>query len=115
MRKRIPRLDPDENSWLDAYRNALAERHPGAVHRLLIYGSKARGDCHPESDLDVLLIVEDTARDLKRRLRQIGYGLATTSLVTPSILAYTQKEWEERKRLGFPFQLAVEHEAISVL
>ena len=115
MRKRILRLDPDEKNWLDVYRKTLAERHPGAVHRLLIHGSKARGDSHPESDLDVLLIVEDSARGLKRRLRKIGYGLATTSLAVPSILAYTQKEWEDRKRLGFPFQLAVEHDAISVL
>ena len=53
------RLTVDEQVWLDAYRRVLEEQHPGAVTRMVIYGSKARGDDHPDSDLDVLLIVKN--------------------------------------------------------
>ena len=108
-------LDAAERAWLDEYRDALKARHPGAVVRMVIYGSKARGDAREESDLDVLLVVKDGAGRLKRPLRDIGYELAATADAVPSILAYTQEEWEDRKRRGFPFPQAVEHDGVSIL
>jgi predicted nucleotidyltransferase len=56
------KLTPDEQAWLEGYREALVEQYPDAIHQLVIYGSKARGDSHPDSDLDVLLIVRNEAR-----------------------------------------------------
>ncbi len=108
-------LNSEEQSWLDAYRAALDKKHPGAVHEILIYGSKARGQAHAESDLDVLLIVKDGAGALKRELRRIGYLLAAKTDVLPSILAYTQEEWENRKRSGSSFRKAVERDAVRVV
>ena len=46
------KLTRDERTWLREYCKALDEQHPGAVRRLLIYGSKARGQAGPDSDLD---------------------------------------------------------------
>jgi predicted nucleotidyltransferase len=109
------RLTSDEQVWLDAYRRALQEQHPGVVARMVIYGSKARGDDHPDSDLDVLLIVQNEAAHLKRPLRRLGYELAARSDAVPSILAYTQDEWESRKASGASFQQAVERDAVLVL
>lgn len=57
-------LEPAEKVWLEEYRTAIRTRHPDVVARLLIYGSKARGDAHADSDIDVLLVVNDfTERD----------------------------------------------------
>lgn len=108
-------LTVDEQAWLDSYRAALDKEHTGAVHEILIYGSKARGQAHAESDLDVLLIVKDNAGGLKRELRWIGYLLAAKTDVLPSILAYTQDEWESRKRSGSTFRKAVERDAVRVV
>jgi predicted nucleotidyltransferase len=108
------RLTSDEQVWLDAYRRVLKEQHPGVVTRMVIYGSKARGDAHPDSDLDVLLIVKNGAAHLKRPLRRLGYELAAMSEPVPSILAYTQDEWESRKEYGASFQQAVERDAVPV-
>ena len=52
-------LTPDETTWLAEYRRALSEHHPGAVVRMVVYGSKARGESHPDSDVDILLIVKN--------------------------------------------------------
>jgi uncharacterized protein len=109
------KLTNEEQAWLDAYREALNKKHPGTVQGMLIYGSKARGQAHAESDLDVLLVVRDKAAALKRELRWIGYLLAVKTDVLPSILAYTQEEWESRKRSGSPFRRAVERDAVRVV
>jgi len=109
------KLTREEQAWLRAYRDALKERHPDAVRQLLIYGSKARGTAHAESDVDVLLIVKNEAAGLKRELRRIGYLLAATSTAVPSIFAYTEAEWETRRRSGSTFRRAVERDAVPVL
>lgn len=107
-------LTADEQAWLDSYRAALDKNHPGAVHEMLIYGSKARGQAHAESDVDVLLIVKNNAREIKRELRWIGYLLAAKTDVLPSILAYTEEEWESRRRSGSTFRKAVERDGVRV-
>lgn len=109
------KITPEEQAWLDAYRSELQQQHPGTVVRMLVYGSKARGEAHAESDLDVLLIVRNEARGLKRELRRIGYLLAATSDVLPSVLAYTEEEWQNREKSGSSFRRAVERDAVRVL
>ena len=108
-------LHPEEQIWLDQYRKALIDRQPRVIVRMLVYGSKARGDAHEDSDIDVLLIVKNEAADLKRVLRRIGYRLSAKSYAVPSILAYTQEEWEQRKSIGSTFFENVEREAVRVL
>lgn len=108
-------LTVEEQAWLDAYRESLEKKHPGVVHEMLIYGSKARGQAQAESDLDVLLIVKNEASALKRELRRVGYLLSATAEVLPSILAYTQEEWESRKRSGSTFRKAVERDAVRLV
>ena len=108
-------LTPDEEQWLAAYRAALEDRHPGLVSRMVIYGSKARGEDTPESDLDVLLLVKDEGGHLKRELRRLGHLLAAASEAAPSIMAYTETEWDQRKASGSPFRQAVERDGVAVL
>ena len=108
-------LHPEERIWLDEYRKALLDQQPDAIKQMLLYGSKARGGAHEESDLDILLIVKNEAANLKRVLRRIGYRLSATSYAVPSILAYTEEEWEQRKRIGSAFCKTVEREAVNVL
>ena len=108
------KLTRGERLWLKAYRKELAEHYSRSVVRMLIYGSKARGEGHPDSDLDLLLIVKNDAGRLKRELRRAGYLLAATSDVLPSILAYTEAEWERRDKSGSVFRRAVERDGVQV-
>jgi len=109
-------LNADEQKWLDAYRAALAKRHPDAVERVAVFGSKARGDAGADSDLDVLVILRDGDWKFQTHIRRLGYqhDLAAHGEVLPSIMTYTRDVWDERKRHGNPFQLAVDEEAVTV-
>ena len=55
----LPVLEPDEALWLDGYLDRLKKVPGGLLKRLVVYGSKARGDAGLESDVDVLVVVGD--------------------------------------------------------
>lgn len=71
----------------------LVEQIVEAVHplRILLFGSHARTDAGPESDLDILVVVPDgtprreTARRIYRRVRGIGVPFDAV-VATPAIL-----------------------------
>jgi len=107
-------LNDAEQVWLEQYRRAIDAHHPGKVARVAVFGSKARGDAHQYSDVDVLIIVNDDSPQLKMSLQKIGCKLASTSLVLPGIVVYSKAQWEELNRLGSDFHATVEREAIAV-
>jgi predicted nucleotidyltransferase len=82
---------------------------------MTVYGSKARGDAWPESDLDVLLILTNGAATRKGVLRGAGYLLAAATDVVASILGYTRHEWDARRVSGSAFRRNVERHGVRVL
>jgi predicted nucleotidyltransferase len=108
------KLTSEEQTWLDTYRQALAKQLPDLIEEIIIFGSKARGDAGPDSDLDLLVILREGGRDRKREVRHIGHRLAAVSEVVPSIMVYTREEWTLRKRSGSPFYQAVMRDGVHV-
>ena len=55
----VPGLTPKEREALQAYINALLEALPDQVVRIILYGSKARGEGTPESDIDLMVVIRN--------------------------------------------------------
>lgn len=72
---------------LHRLRDALAS---AGVLRVIVYGSFARGDVGPESDLDLLVVVPEDGLAYLQRLRRL-YAVAGPALPC-DILAYTEAE-----------------------
>ena len=81
----------------------------------ILYGSEARGDARPDSDIDVLILLDGERRDLKREDRLAGelyeIELATGVLVSPMIML--RKQWENRP-FKTPFYVNVMNEGIRI-
>ena len=107
-------LSREEKEFLDAYKTALDERFPGLVEDIIIYGSKARGDSGPDSDLDILLLIREGDWRTKRRVCEPAYDLAVAVEFLPSVMVYTVAEWAKRRESGSGYQRAVERDGVSV-
>lgn len=107
-------LTVEEQSWLDSYRRVLEEKLPGLVEEIRIFGSKARGEADPDSDLDLLVILREGDSAMKREVRHIGHRLAVMSNAAPSIVVYTRNEWLAREQSGSPFYRAVLRDGVPV-
>ena len=58
--KRLNHLANNEREALDAFVSRLCEQYAGHLERVVLFGSKARGDGDAESDLDVLIVLNDS-------------------------------------------------------
>ena len=54
--ERLPHLSDNEWAALDAFVSRLREHYSDQLVRVVLFGSKARGDSDAESDLDVLIV-----------------------------------------------------------
>jgi predicted nucleotidyltransferase len=60
----------DAAAHLLAFRHAVSTALPGAVHDVVLFGSRVRGDARPDSDYDVaVLLADDLAEDRGVRAR----------------------------------------------
>jgi predicted nucleotidyltransferase len=82
--------------------------------RLVLFGSRARGDYNSESDIDVAIIVRDLSRELKN---QILEGVADIELkyLTPlSTLVISEDDFASLKRKERRIALDIEGEGIPL-
>jgi len=98
-------------------RNTIVEQVSQAIHRIepsataILYGSEARGDARPDSDIDVLVLLEGEKRDLKREDALAGelYNIELTTGVLISPMIMLRKQWETRP-FKTPFYINVMNE-----
>ncbi len=70
--KTLPYLAMVEQQALTMFQQELRQQFAEVIQAVLLFGSKARGDSHAESDIDVLVLI--TSQDW--RLRKAIRGLA---------------------------------------
>ncbi len=62
---------------VEALRAWLHERFGGRLRELALFGSKARGEAHEDSDVDVLVVVDGLTSSEVREIGQLGGDLLT--------------------------------------
>ena len=81
----------------------------------ILYGSEARGDARPDSDIDLLVLVDKDKLTYSDKDRIIApfYDIELDTGVIISMLIMPRKEWENRPFLT-PFQNNVNKEGITL-
>ena len=52
-------LTRQEHQAADAFIKALHREYPDRIRDVILFGSKARGDSRPDSDIDILVLVDN--------------------------------------------------------
>jgi len=103
-----------EQPILQEFKRRVEQRFPGEVVRVVLFGSKARGDASVESDMDVLVVVRSEDWKMGDEIRDMGYELEIAQGVVLSIQVMGQRQYQELKARGSTFVANVEQEGLAV-
>ena len=107
-------LTAQEMAALDEYLHRLRQEYGDQVVRVVLFGSRARGDAGPRSDTDLLVVVKTDARWTHRPIEQLGTEIALRYGLTLSELIIGPKRYQKLQRYRPPFYKRIEAEGIDL-
>ena len=100
-----------KNYILRMIKDSVESIDPSAT--IILYGSFARGDNNPDSDIDILILLDKVVltRDDKKRMKYPLYDIEfeTGQIISPLVLS--KQDWESRHRIT-PFYENVTNEGV---
>lgn len=107
-------LSSQESQVVQTFATRVRERFPDEVVDVRLFGSKARGDHHADSDIDILVIARSEDWRLHDQMRRVGYELDEDIGYRLSIQVIAEKRFEHARERHFQFATSVFEEGIPV-
>ncbi|OHD62514.1 MAG: hypothetical protein A2096_16375 [Spirochaetes bacterium GWF1_41_5] len=100
------------NETIDKIKQIIIdEYHPD---KIILFGSYARGDYRPDSDID-LLIISDKEKDLPRYKRGLQVRLKLSKVhAAKDLLFYTHDDFNKWKHIRQSFAASVAREGVNL-
>ena len=108
-------LSRQERAALEAYVAMLQARFGHQLVDVLLFGSKARGDAGPSSDIDVLVVLDTSEAKHLGEARALGFDILLTYQVFLSIRAMSQRQLQELADMDSLFFRNLVKDGISFL
>ena len=92
---------------------ADVQRH---IRRMIMYGSRARGDSTDESDLDLVALVDEKTPELEQAIDEIAYQLMWDHDFKPiiSLKVFSEERFLSATARGLSFYRNVDREGVTV-
>lgn len=83
------------------------------ILKIIVYGSRVRGDYRGDSDLDVLVIIDKKDKEIKDKIHNMFYSYELETDLSFSVTIFSLKELEFNVKLGSPFIQNIKKEGIT--
>ena len=101
-----------EQNAIKKFRQLLAKKM--AVERIVLFGSRARGDAAPDSDMDLLVIIDSPTEEEEEYVSDCAWeaGFEYGMVIVPVV--YSKKDWETGPDRFSLLARAIEEEGIPL-
>lgn len=111
---RLQHLTATEKRALSDFISRLRDSYAHQVLDVRLFGSKARGDYGPESDMDLLILVANRDPHLERGVSRLGSEIDLQYGVVLSEITMSQARFEWHRRHRAPFYRNLMRESVSL-
>lgn len=86
------------------------------IRRMILYGSRARGDAAEDSDLDLVALVDENTPELEQKLDEIAYSVMWDHDFKPiiSLKVFAEERFRIAAEKGFSYYRNVEREGVTI-
>lgn len=85
------------------------------LHQVILFGSRARGDAEPDSDMDVLVVLdEEETRELRHIVSDCAWEAGFNDGVVVVPIVVSRKRWENGPERASLLAMAVREEGVPI-
>lgn len=114
MREKEISLSENEKTALFEFKNKLREKLGDNFVQLKLFGSRARGEARPESDIDILVITKELDRKIDDIIIDITCQVCLDYDIYLEMLDFSLEKYHRLQREQWPFILNVDREGVDL-
>lgn len=103
-------LTPLEEKAIAEFKKKVQKQVGSGLMQLRLFGSRARGEGHEDSDLDILVLLKEASTAVRASLFEIAADILLEFEVDISPLVMSQEHFEDMKRRERLLPLEIERE-----
>ena len=104
----------ENENVLKELKHTIEEQIGDRLVKMVLYGSRAKGDFDNESDIDIAIIVRELSRELKHHILDNVAEIEMRYLTPLSVHILSENEFEHLKRREIRIALDIEREGIPL-
>src|SRR5215813_627368 len=109
-------MRPEVRDLLREFQEKIPEPVRSHIRQSILFGSAARGEDQPESDVDILVLLDEKSQETEEALREAAYQAmwACDFRRLLSLKILTLADYEDRLAKGYSFYQNVEREGVAL-
>lgn len=93
--RQIDRLSDLDRQVAAEFADKLRQRFEGQIVSIVMFGSRARGDADPDSDMDVLVVLSDASPAVRKVVRYLAVEVWLEYGIYISTRVWSADHWRE--------------------
>lgn len=107
-------LSRNQKEAITRYLKILSQLYKGQISRVILFGSVARGDFSPESDIDLLIVTANGEQTLRDEISMACFEIILETEVILSPLVMNEETYEWHKKYRDPLYNQIQKDGIDL-
>jgi len=106
--------DPEQHAAF-AFVSRMRRQFDGRLLSAILFGSRARGEAEPDSDMDVLVVLSTVDWHVRKQVRHLAVDVWLEYGIYPSTRVWSLEDWRAAERMRTGLFQGIQRDGIDLL